>query len=1375
MESDKLLVDDVEILASLSSAESNDVVGVVTVDGATATVVINGMTYTHNDPNREQPYSQDEIQEAIDNSATVAAQGVGPSNFSLSSGKKFVGDQMTMTGGFNSNGIIYNKSGIVELSGSTFFNLRGDFNAGLMNCYTGNATVTNCSFNSNTASFGAAILSNDQSSLFVTDSDFGGNSGIEGGAIVICGVTGSVSGCVFDKNTASKRGGALQTQGTTQAVIVNNTFTNNTGPLGGAIINISSAIVTINGNTFSANIATQGGAIYNTGTTSIFDNTFTENTAGTAGGAIFNASTATVTGSTFAFNTSGSCGGAVFSATTATITFENCIFVENLSRGPESGGAIEGEGDVTLIGCTFSGNTAGWGGGAMYTYRQSIVNVTDSIFVNNSAYWGAALYCDGGTTMISNSTFSDNGVTDDDGGYAGAVYNFGVMTITDNIFTNNVALTVGGAIFNDSNTSTGVIGDMTVSNNIFTGNTSSYGGAIENKGNLFVSGNDFTGNVAIENGEGGGAIYNVGHAEISANTFTGNSSAIGGGATFNEEADMSVSGNTFDGNTAVFGGAIANGGTAYRDASATIDGNIFTGNTTSDGGGAIYNYGAASITGNTFTGNTAFNGGAIDNNGDALVTGNTFIGNTAANYGGAIYHGSGDMTIRDCYFLTVTDTIKAYLVDEEGTNGSITIGGTIWTAANLSSDVKVTVEAETKLVLDLSVYDGTMENELLTDFDSMFGESQNNLTISINVAENQADGTYALATGVSSLAQQDFTVTIGGDPTNSFTVSVGETVEYDDKKYTLKLDDETLSLTVAPSCFPMEDRPVITVLPGATLSEQLHITSLKLLDVKAAGTYEGAILETQNGKANVKIADGGKVQIEELRQHKDGSQTSIAMKNASLVVTNGMSGVAKLATGDGSTVSVGGDIVGTSLGKDKMTIGKNSSLAADSIKLLDGESSIALAGAGSKLDVTGTVSGINSLKIGNGADPNEGAVVAKIGELDLDGAKSNTLSIGKFGIVDIDSMKTMKNIKTTVAIGSNADVKVGSSIGDVAKLTVAAGAKYKDAAKEQHLGVTKFVAGDITGTLANDKLTVGDNSDVNVGSIDFRRGKDTLNIGGKGVVFVASGDINNLSALKVAAGKSATAAEMAKVTIGDIFFDQAANKLDIGAYADFVAKSVTAVEVSKTAVSIGSVAKVSFGNVEKVSSLKVAAGKKNKATGMIDKTSFGVSGTLSGTGNNDTFAFGNDVTATFGGIDMGLGDKDKLTIGKQSVVNAGDILNVEQVTIGDGSTFSIGSESNIAGKITGSAGDNTLVVGAGASIGTLEFGKGKGLDVVDFDCSSVMASGACSIDTCLNTDNITFRIDGQDVGFDQKVTTETYEATLTKNGNQVTLTWDMLA
>jgi predicted outer membrane repeat protein len=244
------------------------------------------------------------------------------------------------------------------------------------------------------------------------------------------------------------------------------------------------------------------------------------------------------------------------------------------------GGAIQSSGTLTLNNDFFTGNTASKYGGAIN--NNKILTVNNCLFTSNSAPGafeigygsGSAILNNAGCSIVvSKSTFSGNTA----GSYA-AIFQLGTGTITNSIFTNNVA-GEGGAVY-----TSGVAASSQVSGCTFTGNKaiSGAGGALsEYHSNSNVLNCVFTGNSALK---GGGAIYNDGQdtsstvqssISVTGCTFTTNKagSNYGGGAIMTYAGPMTVSTSKFSGNTAGNGGALYN----YQG-SFTLTGNTVSGN-----------------------------------------------------------------------------------------------------------------------------------------------------------------------------------------------------------------------------------------------------------------------------------------------------------------------------------------------------------------------------------------------------------------------------------------------------------------------------------------------------------------------------------------------------------------------------------------------------------------------------------------------------------------------------------------------------------------------------------------------------------------------------------------------------------------------------
>ena len=164
-------------------------------------------------------------------------------------------------------------------------------------------------------------------------------------------------------------------------------------------------------------------------------------------------------------------------------------------------------------------------------YRPFYVNAggtftLDSLSVSHAKHSsGAALFSNGATVTVENSTFSGSSASNT----GAAVQNdFGIMTVSNSTFSGNTVTNIdGGGIYNK--------GTLTVTNSTFSGNTvpnldgggGGHGGGIYNSGTLTVTNSTFSGNGAAASG---GGIYNTGTLNYS-NTIIANST--GGDCTLN--------------------------------------------------------------------------------------------------------------------------------------------------------------------------------------------------------------------------------------------------------------------------------------------------------------------------------------------------------------------------------------------------------------------------------------------------------------------------------------------------------------------------------------------------------------------------------------------------------------------------------------------------------------------------------------------------------------------------------------------------------------------------------------------------------------------------------------------------------------------------
>ncbi len=297
----------------------------------------------------------------------------------------------------NLGGIFRINSGYtLTLIGVTLINGNSEYGGAIYND-GGSATIVNSYFLDNTAEKSGGAIYNNAGSMQITGSTFDGNNltertvnGYGGAAIYDNGGTILMSTCTVTNNLKDivHRGGTGAYTGDLSSAAVTSTgsltvsdsrFENNSGSYGGAILsNGANAILTVSGSNFTNNFAFNGGAIDFVGNTyTIVDSNFKGNKARGTGSS----------------NTNYAHGGAI--ATTE--SNDNCI----------------------ISGCTFEDNSAVMGGAISSTNNQII----DCTFINNTA---EAAYSE-----------NFNGKPNNRGGFGAAIYSDALMTITDSIFVDN--------------------------------------------------------------------------------------------------------------------------------------------------------------------------------------------------------------------------------------------------------------------------------------------------------------------------------------------------------------------------------------------------------------------------------------------------------------------------------------------------------------------------------------------------------------------------------------------------------------------------------------------------------------------------------------------------------------------------------------------------------------------------------------------------------------------------------------------------------------------------------------------------------------------------------------------------------------------------
>lgn len=213
---------------------------------------------------------------------------------------------------------------------------------------------------------------------------------------------------------------------------------------GGAINSINYGdVVSLNNCTFINTNAEYGGALYvGNCALNIRDTLFINNYATLYGGAIYcdSKTEITIKKSKFLNVNSKNAGGAVYVYESENFTGSDLEFI-NCTSG--FGGAITLLNSFTdLNNVTAKNNNAKYFGGAIYSMYRSL-SIVDSLFDNNSALNGGAVYADGEEIfLISNNKFMNNVALNN----AGAVYSLlsdtyemSILTDLNNSFYNNKA------------------------------------------------------------------------------------------------------------------------------------------------------------------------------------------------------------------------------------------------------------------------------------------------------------------------------------------------------------------------------------------------------------------------------------------------------------------------------------------------------------------------------------------------------------------------------------------------------------------------------------------------------------------------------------------------------------------------------------------------------------------------------------------------------------------------------------------------------------------------------------------------------------------------------------------------------------------------
>ncbi len=347
------------------------------------------------------------------------------------------------------------------------------------------------------------------SQLWATEMRFEDNVAYAGGGLDLR--DGSVAGlvrCVFEDNQAVTKGGGMRVYDSAAASCEACGFDGNTANEGGAVLVSVDASLTDLGSSFEDNMASSGdgGAILVTDQAEVYleGSSFEGNTARESGGglAVENPGDEDIYLVELSFTSNRAStgdGGAVVVAD-ANLWLDRCSFDLNVSSLGWGGAVAFDPGGpgytVEAADCSFEGNEADDGGGAIWSAEAEEITVLDSAFLRNTTDGdGGALHLDGNDEiLVRRSLFHENAADSLGGAYFETATGF-ASEVTNCIFTENMAPRGAAVALEDQSVQLELI------NNNLAGNDASEEGAHLYLSLATVS---FVNNIAILGVDGGG-------------------------------------------------------------------------------------------------------------------------------------------------------------------------------------------------------------------------------------------------------------------------------------------------------------------------------------------------------------------------------------------------------------------------------------------------------------------------------------------------------------------------------------------------------------------------------------------------------------------------------------------------------------------------------------------------------------------------------------------------------------------------------------------------------------------------------------------------------------------------------------------------------
>eukprot|EP01041_Mallomonas_annulata_P001204 gene1204-2339_t len=556
--------------------------------------------------------------------------------------------------------------------------------------YNHHLTVTSCGIYGNfgMASGGGLYLYKNNYVARITSCNIHNNLALyDGGGMFVHSVTDLlVQSCVFESNNAYQgNGGGVVLTSTTYCLFVDCTFTGGYAMYGAGIsVQALNAYIDIIDCSFSYNSGSKGGGLLIGGSSNFinvvhceFTSNFvsTDNGGGICAADVYSLS---ITDCSFTGNSAliSSGGGISFSTSVRYSNISRCIFDDNYARNGGGMSMTGGGESPRLQDLLFVHNSAYYGGGALFLSSS----IYSARFDNISFIRNTALFSSGGAVHLGESVvdflftgciFEYNGILKGYNGQSGIDSNGGALylgfgnsgTVQESVFVFNWAMGGGAAIMlangqtncsiiqcifrNNSLSVDGVGGVVAVtgSENVnliiqycLFGNNSAGALSLSNVKFLYVSNNNFTGNVAMSTG-GGMSVWGTENKNITVMDciFEGNSAADKGGAVFVSNLENVYIGHNLFLNNRVSERGSGSAVYAAKAINIVVDRNIFQHNIAGMGG-------------------TVFWESRTMEEPHSLTSHNTWVGNKA---------GYGSLYATDIYVVRSPSNVSAYRYPEK--------------------------------------------------------------------------------------------------------------------------------------------------------------------------------------------------------------------------------------------------------------------------------------------------------------------------------------------------------------------------------------------------------------------------------------------------------------------------------------------------------------------------------------------------------------------------------------------------------------------------------------------------------------------------------------------------------------------------------------